>query len=185
MSTPTVYGPLFTALSTLLAPLDIAASVMAYKAIAAISCARDRRGGVEDGSPARAQPSQGGGARGPQPGDRHLRGGRRAQRPAHARHPPHRRLRAPSAQAALERSADRHRLGGEAHRGAAAAVRSRRQRQQARGHARPRWPSSRARRSPSPSPASSASSSSAVGPCTSWVPCRRSRTRAACRVSPE
>lgn len=39
VSTPTVYGPLFTALSTLLAPLDIAASVMAYKAIAAISCA--------------------------------------------------------------------------------------------------------------------------------------------------
>jgi hypothetical protein len=33
--TPTVYGPLFTALSSLLAPLSIAASVLAYKAIAA------------------------------------------------------------------------------------------------------------------------------------------------------
>jgi len=33
--TPTVYGPLFTALSYLLAPLSIAASVLAYKAIAA------------------------------------------------------------------------------------------------------------------------------------------------------
>ncbi len=33
--TPTVYGPLFTALSSLLAPLSIAASAVAYKAIAA------------------------------------------------------------------------------------------------------------------------------------------------------
>ena len=37
VSTPTAYGPLFTALSYLLAPLDVAASVLAYKAIAAIS----------------------------------------------------------------------------------------------------------------------------------------------------
>ena len=36
-STPTVYGPLFTGLSYLLAPLSIPASVFAYKAIAAIS----------------------------------------------------------------------------------------------------------------------------------------------------
>jgi alpha-1,6-mannosyltransferase len=35
--TPTVYGPLFTALSYVLAPLSIAASVFAYKAIAACS----------------------------------------------------------------------------------------------------------------------------------------------------
>ena len=35
--TPTVYGPLFTALSYLLAPLSIPASVIAYKAIAAVS----------------------------------------------------------------------------------------------------------------------------------------------------
>jgi alpha-1,6-mannosyltransferase len=35
--TPTVYGPLFTALSYLLAPLSIAASALAYKAIAACS----------------------------------------------------------------------------------------------------------------------------------------------------
>jgi len=35
--TPTAYGPLFTALSYPLAPLDIPASVFAYKAIAAIS----------------------------------------------------------------------------------------------------------------------------------------------------
>jgi hypothetical protein len=34
---PTAYGPLFTALSYLLAPLDIAANVLAYKAIAAMS----------------------------------------------------------------------------------------------------------------------------------------------------
>ena len=37
VNTPTVYGPLFTALSSLLAPLSIAASVLAYKAIAACS----------------------------------------------------------------------------------------------------------------------------------------------------
>jgi alpha-1,6-mannosyltransferase len=35
--TPTVYGPLFTGLSYLLAPLTIPASVLAYKAIAAVS----------------------------------------------------------------------------------------------------------------------------------------------------
>src|SRR5579884_1096809 len=35
--TPTVYGPLFTAISYALAPLSIAASVLAYKAIAACS----------------------------------------------------------------------------------------------------------------------------------------------------
>jgi hypothetical protein len=37
IATPTVYGPLFTALSYVLAPLSIAASVFAYKAIAAVS----------------------------------------------------------------------------------------------------------------------------------------------------
>ena len=37
IATPTVYGPLFTALSYVLAPLSIAASVFAYKAIAALS----------------------------------------------------------------------------------------------------------------------------------------------------
>ncbi len=37
VTTPTVYGPLFTALSYLLAPLDIAWNVLAYKTIAAIS----------------------------------------------------------------------------------------------------------------------------------------------------
>jgi hypothetical protein len=37
VSTPTAYGPLFTAVSYLLAPLAIAANVLAYKAIAAIS----------------------------------------------------------------------------------------------------------------------------------------------------
>lgn len=37
VNTPSVYGPLFTALSYLLAPLSIAASVLAYKAIAALS----------------------------------------------------------------------------------------------------------------------------------------------------
>ena len=36
MHTPTAYGPLFTALSYLLAPLDVAWNVLAYKAIAAI-----------------------------------------------------------------------------------------------------------------------------------------------------
>ncbi|MDQ6774896.1 MAG: polyprenol phosphomannose-dependent alpha 1,6 mannosyltransferase MptB, partial [Actinomycetota bacterium] len=36
-ATPTAYGPLFTALSSLLAPLTIAAGVVAYKAIAAAS----------------------------------------------------------------------------------------------------------------------------------------------------
>jgi glycosyl transferase family 87 len=35
--TPTVYGPLFTALSYLLAPLSIAASALTYKAIAAVA----------------------------------------------------------------------------------------------------------------------------------------------------
>ncbi len=35
--TPTVYGPLFTALSYVLAPLSIAASVLAYKAVAAVA----------------------------------------------------------------------------------------------------------------------------------------------------
>jgi glycosyl transferase family 87 len=35
--TPTVYGPLFTELSYVLAPLSIAASVLAYKAIAAVA----------------------------------------------------------------------------------------------------------------------------------------------------
>jgi alpha-1,6-mannosyltransferase len=37
MHTPTAYGPLFTALSYLLAPLNVAWNVLAYKAIAAIS----------------------------------------------------------------------------------------------------------------------------------------------------
>ena len=37
VGTPTVYGPVFTALSYLLAPLSIPASVFAYKAIAAVS----------------------------------------------------------------------------------------------------------------------------------------------------
>ncbi len=37
IATPTVYGPVFTALSYLLAPLSIPASVLAYKAIAAVS----------------------------------------------------------------------------------------------------------------------------------------------------
>ena len=37
VTTPTAYGPLFTAVSYLLAPLDIAANVFAYKSIAAIS----------------------------------------------------------------------------------------------------------------------------------------------------
>jgi alpha-1,6-mannosyltransferase len=37
VSTPTAYGPLFTAISYLLAPLNIARSVIAYKTIAAIS----------------------------------------------------------------------------------------------------------------------------------------------------
>ena len=37
VTTPTAYGPLFTALSYVLAPLTIAANVMAYKAIAALS----------------------------------------------------------------------------------------------------------------------------------------------------
>jgi len=37
IGTPTVYGPVFTALSYLLAPLTISASVFVYKAIAAIS----------------------------------------------------------------------------------------------------------------------------------------------------
>jgi hypothetical protein len=37
VTTPTAYGPLFTAISTLLAPLNIAGGVIAYKAIAGIS----------------------------------------------------------------------------------------------------------------------------------------------------
>ena len=37
VSTPTAYGPVFTALSYVLAPLSIAASALAYKAIAALS----------------------------------------------------------------------------------------------------------------------------------------------------
>lgn len=37
VSTPTVYGPVFTTLSYVLAPLSIAASVLAYKAIAAVA----------------------------------------------------------------------------------------------------------------------------------------------------
>jgi Glycosyltransferase family 87 len=37
VTTPTAYGPAFTALSYLLAPLDIAANVLVYKAIAAVS----------------------------------------------------------------------------------------------------------------------------------------------------
>jgi alpha-1,6-mannosyltransferase len=37
VSTPTAYGPVFTGLSYLLAPLSIAASALAYKAIAALS----------------------------------------------------------------------------------------------------------------------------------------------------
>ncbi len=38
VNTPSVYGPLFTAISYVLAPLSIAASVLAYKAIAAFAC---------------------------------------------------------------------------------------------------------------------------------------------------
>lgn len=37
VNTPSVYGPLFTAMSYVLAPLSIAASVLAYKAIAALA----------------------------------------------------------------------------------------------------------------------------------------------------
>jgi alpha-1,6-mannosyltransferase len=37
LATPTAYGPLFTALSYLLARLDVAANVLAYKSIAAVS----------------------------------------------------------------------------------------------------------------------------------------------------
>ena len=37
LSTPSAYGPLFTALSYLLVPLDVAANVLAYKAVAAVS----------------------------------------------------------------------------------------------------------------------------------------------------
>ncbi|MEA2147566.1 MAG: alpha,6-mannosyltransferase, partial [Solirubrobacteraceae bacterium] len=37
VGTPTAYGPLFTGLSALLAPLSIAASVVAYKAIAVVA----------------------------------------------------------------------------------------------------------------------------------------------------
>ena len=37
VSTPTAYGPLFTAFSALLAPLSIAASIVAYKAIAVVA----------------------------------------------------------------------------------------------------------------------------------------------------
>jgi alpha-1,6-mannosyltransferase len=37
MTTPSAYGPLFTALSYLLVPLDVAANVLAYKAVAAAS----------------------------------------------------------------------------------------------------------------------------------------------------
>ena len=37
VSTPTVYGPLFTAISYLLAPLSLAASALAYKSIAAVA----------------------------------------------------------------------------------------------------------------------------------------------------
>jgi hypothetical protein len=38
VSTPTAYGPLFTLVSYLLAPFAIAANVLAYKTIAAVSC---------------------------------------------------------------------------------------------------------------------------------------------------
>jgi hypothetical protein len=38
VSTPTVYGPLFTGLSYLLTPLGIAAGVLAYRGIAAVCC---------------------------------------------------------------------------------------------------------------------------------------------------
>jgi hypothetical protein len=38
VNTPSVYGPLFTAISYALAPLSIAASVLAYKALAAFAC---------------------------------------------------------------------------------------------------------------------------------------------------
>jgi hypothetical protein len=37
IATPTVYGPLFTALGYVLAPLDLAAQVLAYKLVAAVS----------------------------------------------------------------------------------------------------------------------------------------------------
>lgn len=37
VNTPSIYGPLFTAISYIFAPLSIAASVLAYKAIAAVS----------------------------------------------------------------------------------------------------------------------------------------------------
>ena len=50
VDTPTVYGPVFTALSYLLAPLSIAASVLAYKAIAAVSSLGDRGAGLERGA---------------------------------------------------------------------------------------------------------------------------------------
>ena len=54
VSTPSAYGPVFTALSYVLAPLSIAASALAYKAIAALSSLRRGRDRVERSPPARA-----------------------------------------------------------------------------------------------------------------------------------
>ena len=79
ISTPTVYGPLFTALSYLLAPLSIPASVFAYKGIATPSRA-SRSSPWSGRSPAaRRRPGQGGRPGGAQSADRRLRRRRRAR----------------------------------------------------------------------------------------------------------
>ena len=95
VTTPTAYGPLFTVLSYALAPLSIAASALAYKAIAAIASLA-LVGIVWNAARLRGlDPVRAAALVGLNPSDRALRGGRRPQRPADAHRADRRVLSAP------------------------------------------------------------------------------------------
>ena len=71
---PSVYGPVFTTLSYLFAPLSIVASVLAYKLIAAVSALAIVDDGLEPCPPPRGRPRARGRAGRPEPAARPLRG---------------------------------------------------------------------------------------------------------------
>ncbi len=81
---PTAYGPVFTALSYLLAPLSIAGARGGLQGDRGDRKPRDGRARVQRRAPARRRSGQGGRARRPESADRGLRGRRRAQRPVDA-----------------------------------------------------------------------------------------------------
>ena len=129
---PSVYGPVFTVFSYLLAPLAIGASVLVYKSIAARLEPRDRGAGLQRRATARRQPGQGRRARRAQPAAGPLRRRRRPQRPADAAGDGRGGVRDPALARAARRRADRARDRDQADGRAAAPVRDRGRRSTAR-----------------------------------------------------